>query len=276
MNATVVLATRDDVEAALHSADLAPPSRPRDIAPGPTAELRDTMARFSSGAVQRQRRVEVDNAIAALSTSEARSCAARRTLLRLSGDPVDAVAEIAHHVPTEALADVLGVGAESEQLTTDTRLVAEVIGRGKPSSVASDEAAARLLHRFRAHPLGAVPVVSLLYQNYDATAALLAATIVCHHHGGARRGAVARTVRVASRDALVGGRRVRAGTTVKLDLEASGFEFGAGPHRCPGREIAQAIVDGAVGALAERGYRVLPDLVAVDDGRAVALPMEPR
>jgi cytochrome P450 len=62
---------------------------------------------------------------------------------------------------------------------------------------------------------------------------------------------------------------------VLLDLETSGLEFGAGPHRCLGREIAEAIVQGTIDALSRHRYRVLADLVVLEDGRPVALPMEP-
>ena len=233
------------------------------------------MAQFSSGAVHYQRRSEIERAIAALPRSGVRSSASRRVAERLDGSRVDAVTDVAHHVPTEALADVLGAGTAALELTSDVRLIAEVIGRGEPSSRKSDEAAGRLLDRFRTHPLGAVPVVSLLYQNCDATAAFLAATVLSRHEGGARRCAVARTVGVASRDVQVRDRQVRAGTTALLDLETSGLEFGAGPHRCLGREIAEAIVQGTIEALSRHRYRVLADLVVLEDGRPVALPMEP-
>ncbi len=62
-----------------------------------------------------------------------------------------------------------------------------------------------------------------------------------------------------------------------LDLESSGFEFGAGHHECPGRTLAEAIVSGIIKALTKQGYALLADLIEyAQDGRPSALPMEVR
>ena len=198
MTKIIVLSSRIDVELALQTVTLVPPPRPETLQPGPAADLRDAMARFSSGESHQQRREEVIAAADQVSPDKLEAFAFQRTVARAAEDRIDAVADIAYSVPTEALAEALGAGGGSE-LLADTKLMVEVIGRGEPSNAASDRAVSRLLDRFRLHPAGPVPVASLLYQNHDATAALTAATILARHNQKPRRSAVERTVRLASR-----------------------------------------------------------------------------
>lgn len=270
----ITLSSRDDVELALRSATLVPPPRPETLQPGPTADLRDTMARFSSGESHDRRRVDVVAAAERLDTRELESIAFHHTLAVAAGDRIDAVADIANSVPTEALAEALGAGGETE-LLADTKIMVGVIGRGEPSSAASDRAVRRLLDLFRLHPAGSVQVLSLLYQNHDATAALAAATILARSSGESRRSAIERTIRLASVDTPLGESTIAAGTLVTLDLESSRFEFGAGQRQCPGQILAEAIVRGIIEALTAQNYRLLAKLVEyAPDGRPSALPME--
>jgi hypothetical protein len=168
-----------------------------------------------------------------------------------------------------------GSSLDDDAVVADVRTVVGVVGRGEPGGPASDRATTRLLDRFRDHPAGGVAAVSVLYQAHDATAALIAAMVVAGQAGRPRRSAVAGTVRVADGDTTVAGAGVAAGTVVTLDLEASALEFGAGPHRCPGRAVAEGLAAGVVDALGESGYRLRADLVETGpDGRPRTLPME--
>jgi cytochrome P450 len=278
---TVHLAERAEVEAALADPALVPPGAPPSIGAGATADLRAAMARFGAGAAHHERRTAVVAAVEAPDPARLRAAAVARTRPRLTGARIEALADVGHRVPVPTLVEALGAldaddGADADRLTDDVRRVAEVIGRGAPSSAASDRAAARLLDRFAAHPAGAVPVVSVLYQAHDATAALLAATLVSRHGGIPRRSAIAGTLRTAVADTVVGGTPIAAGTVVALDLDASGLERGSGPHRCPGFDLAEALVAGMVDALGERGYELLPDEVVLTGGRPTAVPMRPR
>jgi hypothetical protein len=189
---------------------------------------------------------------------------------------VDAVADLADRVPVEVLAGALGVGRHPVGLVADVRQLAETIGRGAPATAASDAAATRVLAHVEHHPAGPVAAASVLYQAHDAAAALLTTTIVGRHERAPRRSAVVRTLRSAATDTDVAGTPVAAGALVALDLDATGLELGAGPHRCPGREVAEAIVAGVLDALDDRGYALLAGLVVLDEGRPLALPMEPR
>lgn len=72
----------------------------------------------------------------------------------------------------------------------------------------------------------------------------------------------------------ISGLDLKVGDCVVLDLEHSRFEFGLGPHRCPGRDIAERIVNGMIHAAGSAGRRV--DLGAIqshDDGRPRTLPL---
>jgi cytochrome P450 len=274
---TVVLtvASPDDAEAALSCPALVPPPAPPTLRPGPTAALRAAMARFSAGDAHRDRRAAVEAVVSSLDPAAVGRLAAAATGRRLTGEPVDALADVAFRVPTEALASALGARpADLPGLVADTGRMVAVIGRGEPSRPASDAAVSRILARFADHPAGPVPVASLLHQNHDATAALIAATLVARHRGVPRRAAVAATVRVATAPATLGMTTLAAGDRVVVDLESSGLEFGAGPHRCPGRAVAEAIAAAVVDTLSAEGYRLMTDRAELEpDGRPRTLPM---
>ncbi len=278
MNISLHFSSRPDVEAALESAALVPPPPPTGLEAGATMDLRNLMARFSTPELHARRRTDAVHAIDHVDLAEVESVAAHRTEGRLAGGRVEAVADIAYAVPTECLAQVLGVAVgEFPSLMNETRLMVEVIGRGRPSSSSSDQAVARILDRFRSHPAGPVAVASMLYQNHDATAALISSTIHASGMGIPRHQAVVGTVRVAVADATVGDTLVAAGSHVTLDLETAGLEFGAGPHQCPGQVLAEVIVAGVTRAIETSNYQLLADEVVLDDdGRPTALPMTPR
>jgi hypothetical protein len=182
--------------------------------------------------------------------------AAARTRARLTGAPVDALAEIARVVPTEALAACLDAPDAS---VADVDAVVAVIGRGQPASPNADAAAERLVNRF------GVAGTSLLYQNFDATAALIATRLAAAATGRTPAPAVPRTKRVDA-----------DGTEVTLEIGAAGLPFGSGPHRCPGEQLAEAIVTAVLAAIESVGYR--PDLgsLTVDaDSRPTALTLTP-
>jgi cytochrome P450 len=236
------------------------------------------MARFSSGPAHERRRADVLRVIDGLGTDvdvcALRSAASDVTRERLTGAPLDLLADVASRVPVEVLARALGVAPdEVDEVVDDVRAVVRVIGRGEPSGPGSDAAATRLRQRFGLHPVGAA-AVSVLYQAHDATAALIAAMVLSAHDGSPRRPAVTLTVRVAVADTCTAGTLIPTGTVVTLGLE-DGLEFGAGPHACPGRQVAEAIAGGVLDALAESAYRLSDDLVETGpDGRPATLPME--
>jgi cytochrome P450 len=239
MDDTIVLGSTDDVEQVLSAPGFRIPPPPATLRPGAAADLRAGMARFSDGEAHGPRRAAVEAALAGLDTDALRAAAAdvaRR-------HPPAAVSA----VTTEVLARAFGAGDdEVAGLVADVGRMVAVIFRGEPSDPVADEAVARVLDRFAGHPAGAVAVASVLYQAHDATAGLVAAMLAGRERGGDRPSAGVRTRRVATAAADVGGRRVAAGATVVLDLVAADLEFGAGPHRCPGRDVAEAIAAGIV------------------------------
>jgi hypothetical protein len=150
-------------------------------------------------------------------------------------------------------------------VVADVLAIVQVIGPGRPASVESDAAVDRMLTVCGEHPAGPVPVLSMLYQNFDATAALVTTTLL----GRARQlvpvAAVPRTRRIASEDVVVAGQRLERGTELTLEIGSAGLPFGAGRHQCPGQRLAEAIVGGIVGAIDESGFVVDLDSVATDD-----------
>jgi cytochrome P450 len=243
----ITLTGRADVQAGLEEPALVPPPAPAGIGRGAVARLRAAMARFSGPEDHAGRRAAVMSVIEGFDLDQLRQAAAART----AGWSDD---EAGRHVPVAVLASALGVeDGDLDAVVDDVGRVAEVIGRGEDVTAAADDAAERLLARFADHPDGgAVAVVSVLYQSYDATAALLAETQRSRATGEPRRSAITRTVRTAVGDTEVAGVAIPEGTTVVLGLASADLEFGAGPHACPGQEVAQALVDGILDGLEVR------------------------
>lgn len=275
MSRTIRVDSSSGVAAALESPTLVPPPPPQSLNPGATADLRAAMARFSHGDIHRNRRQAVVSLIEGFNLSQIEALASDVTGARLSGEEIEAVSALAAVVPTEVLAGSLGVPADqTKALIRDVERIVSVIGRGEPSSGASDTAAERIMTRFADHQAGPVPVVSLLYQNYDATAALTAVGIHAHYSRVSRHSAISSTIRFAIADTEIAGRSIPDGTTVELDLERTGFEFGSGAHRCPGEDLAQAIVRGIIKSLDDARYVLDQSGVETNSqGRPRTLPM---
>jgi cytochrome P450 len=266
MQSLITLSTRKAVDAALRDPRLEPPPPPPSIGHGATAMLRASMARFSSGDDHIRRRVEIERALDGLEPKVVMATAFEiASRLFVVESEVDAVTDLGCGVPTETMLTMLGVGGDRSVLAGDVRAVAEVIGRGAVASDSSDAAVERLLDACADIGCDPVAVVSALYQTYDATAALVIETILARHRQSVRKPAVTQTRRVASADTAIGGVSISSGTDVLLDLAESGFEFGAGRHCCPGRAIAEAIVDGIIAAMDFAGI-VVHDIPAVVDG----------
>lgn len=254
-----------------------PPPRPSTLTPGATADVRDAMARFSGPELHGDRRLRVEAAIDGIDSTELRRAARSRSVARLNGEVIDAMSELARVVPTEVLASALGIADEDlASVRSDLGIVVAVIGRGALSTPAADHATERLLGHFRAYRLGAVAAVSLLCQNHDASAALTAVTLLAHTNGEPRRSALDKTARVANRSLSIGSLDLEPQTLVTVSLDMPEVEFGAGPHRCPGQAIAEAIVAGIVEAIDASGYRLDIDGVAYGSNRrAETLPLRP-
>ncbi len=266
----IVITDPNEVAEALNSPDLAPPACPANLGQGATAHLRDAMARFSSGEDHRQRRLAIDQAIASLDgfAFEQQSFDRASSFLdraRSSGRDEASQVKVAQIIPTETLASALGItDSDLNEVRSNTGLLAAAIGRAGPASKESDQAATRLLDRFASHPGGAVANVSLLYQNHDATTALITAFLEGHRAGSPRHSALRRTVRVVGAETTlditpsqegspnqVGPALtvLATGTVLSLSLEDLNLEFGAGAHQCPGEAVAKHIAAGIVRAL---------------------------
>ena len=85
MMSTVTFRSCPAVEAALLSTALVPPLRPATLTPGPTAALRDAMARFAQGENHAARRAQVVDLIDSLDPDEITRQATATTAARLHG-----------------------------------------------------------------------------------------------------------------------------------------------------------------------------------------------
>ena len=209
------------------------------------------MARFSSGENHTTRRRAVESAIDRIDLDRLAQLAAEETAAAVANGPVGND-ELAATVPTRAVATALGAErSELSAISTAVEAVASAIGRGQPVDRTADRHCAWLIERFANHPDGAVAAVSVLYQNRDATAALLLASFerVAGSGDASRQPAVSGTVRQATADLVIGSLRLAEGDLVRLKFTAA-QEFGAGAHRCPGELMARRLVEAIVAAAA--------------------------
>ncbi len=261
----------DEVRAALEHADLVP-HPPHVDDDGATMRLRSAMARFTGGAAHAARRAAVVELIDRLDVDDLSEAARAATTARLGGARLDA-AELARHVPTEAVAVALGIVVD-DRLVDDVHAMVAVIGRGAAPSKRADAATERLLARADAAGLEPVAAMSVLYQNTDATAALLLARLAAIVQAAERAPAVPRTRRVARCDVQIGGHRILADTEVTIEIGAAGLPFGAGRHACPGQTVATRLVDCVADTITDAGYVPEPSSVELDaDGRPVAMSL---
>jgi cytochrome P450 len=241
MDDTIAFGSTAEVERVLLDPAFRTPPAPDTLRTGAAADLRAAMARFRDGDAHAAARAAVEAALAGLDPDALRAAAAEAARQRPDAG--------ASAVTTEVLARAFGAGdGELAGLVADVGRMVAVIFRGERPTPDDDAAVGRVLDRFAAPPAGPVAVASVLYQAHDATAGLAAAMAAGRARGEPRPSAGVRTRRVAAADADVAGTLVPAGATVVLDLAAADLEFGAGPHRCPGRAVAEAIAAGIVSA----------------------------
>jgi hypothetical protein len=251
-----------DVQAALAAPQLIPPPVADGAAPvGTTVWLRSAVARFSPGETHARRRAMVEADLARLDPAALRRTAA--------GAPADAEPGL---TAVHALAEALGL-AEPAAVA---QAVAEVAGTYfGGEDAAADAAVAWLLPRVAPAESGpelAANRIGLLVQAFDATAGLVGNARRCPaEHGDPltetlRHDPPVRTVRrTATSDVRIGGVTIAQGDLVVLDIAAANRDpdvfadpdtfdpdrsgppsltFGAGPHRCPGRDHALALAAG--------------------------------
>jgi len=247
MTSPIVLTERNAVEAVLRDDVHFVPHGSDDPSSGSTIGLRAEMARFSSASHHAARRTAVVAAIERLDVERAEAIARASTQHAVARGEHDD--EIAATVPTLTIIELLGWRADREVVLDDVASIVRVIGRGEPATPESDASTDRLTSYAADHPAGAVAVLSILYQNFDATAAAVLAATTAHRRGTPAEPAVARTRRTVSVATVVDGLAVEPDSHVLLEIGAAGFPYGVGPHECPGRMLAERIVAGIVGVV---------------------------
>jgi cytochrome P450 len=262
------LSGRDNVLAALTSPDLAvTPPAPPGAAPLTVAWLRAGVARFSHGPEHAARRGYARAVIDRIDPADVRTTARRvaaQELAGVRGSEVDPVAVVSHRVPVRALAERLGL---ANVAIDDVAAIARVYltGGDNPAEIAvADAAVARLATAIGAGSDDAgAALVGVLVQSYQATATLITnACATLSASGGQPEQVVAATLmddpparltrRQATVDTRIGDVHIGAGQTVTVAIGEAGVPFGAGPHACPGSELARAIAEGALEALMRR------------------------
>jgi cytochrome P450 len=244
---------------------------------GPTVGirwLRRSVARFADGPDHDRRRRQVTNLLAAVEIDGLRRLAAAHTRTVLdaaAGHPVDLMARVARVVPVDVLATATGMpSVPAGSVAAIARAYQPDTGAEEPA----DEAVAQLVDAFGGMPTEATAArIALLVQACDATAGLVGNATLAMLRGDADRPVetvVAETLRKNPPVRMTRRLAPDTGTTVAVDLAASGLPFGAGPHRCPGRDHATAIVVGILEAV--RGCRLVDPHVDYEPSAALRVP----
>jgi hypothetical protein len=249
MTQTHVITGRPEIEQALGDQSLIPHAHPHDSSSA-TMRLRAAMARFSGPNEHPMRRIAVEHAIQSLDIAAVVAAASTATRILVDDEPsAQTVQAVIRSVPTVSVSAALGAATAASRIVDDVETIVSVIGRGEPSTSSSDEATHRLLDRFAGHPDGAVAAVSVLYQNFDATSALIRKLLEARTTRRTAAPAVAATRRVTTTAVWIDGVTITAGSELTLMIGAAGLPFGAGPHACPGRVLATALAEGIVDEL---------------------------
>jgi cytochrome P450 len=256
---------RHQVSAALADPAFTIPPVPDGGPVGGIRWLRRNVARFADGAVHQRRRQLVTAMLDELAPAELRTLAEERTRAVFDDGPVDVMARVARVVPVEVLAAALDLPVP----VADVAVVAKAYQPGGEERHA-DQAVARLVEVLG----GAADEVTaarigLLVQTCDATAGLIGNAVLTMLRADRRADEiVAGTLRWDP--PVRATRRLAAGTVVTIDLEASGFPFGSGHHRCPGREHAVAIAEGVIEAV--RGCRLVEPYLEYEPSPVLRIP----
>jgi len=190
------------------------------------AWLRATVARFSSGTDHERRRALV--------------------VALLDAIPLESVRASSCQHPEEILGRAIGAGEPVIDLVRD---VAQAYQPGTGDESRADVAVDRLVAVFGGvfdEPTAAR--IGLLVQACEATAILIERARHCPvHEVLSENPPVLATKRQALAATAVSDVTIEAGEVVQVCL-ADGLAFGAGPHCCPGRAHALALVDAALAA----------------------------
>ncbi len=254
---------------------------------GTSAWLRSAVCRFSEGASHARRRAVAADGVAHLDPDLLQRSAAELTSSILEdsgGAPVD-VASVASRVPVTVLARALGAGDPGAvAAAVPAASVGYLTGGERPDG--TDAAVARLVELFGPDDGEVVANrIALLLQAYDATAALIAATLraaagLPDPAAWPAAALVAETLRhdppvramrrVTVEDVELAGFALPAGTAVTLDIAAANRDpavftdpgrfdpgrvepahltFGAGRRPCPGSAQALHLAAGVVEAV---------------------------
>lgn len=217
------------------------------------AHLREAMARFSHGEDHTRRRQDVELAISRIDSAVLAAAAIGHAERHALAAPNSGITswEMASRIGVEALVTAMALDVPESQLwavVDKVELVVRAIGRGEETGPAGDRACEELLAMFDEQPIDAVAGVSVLYQVFDAIVALAKSVFAAEQTGAGRASALAGTVRVAVVDAEIAGRPIAAGDQLNLAFTTAAEEFGAGPHRCPGADLAWVLVDALRGS----------------------------
>ena len=278
----------------------------------PAATVQSRMARFTDGPAHARRREVATSALDRLDPGSLERHALDLTTTRLVDvDEIDVMAALARAVPIAALAAALGL----EPTTAAGAAVDLALAIAPPRGASRGDAESPIRRICAA--AGAAPALSdadintaaLLFQAVDATAGLIGNSVVTASRLGVPAGAAAVdfvrevsrfdpavhfTTRRAAAELEVGGMRIPAGSTILVDLAASGrdparwtdpdvlrpsrdapsFAFGDGIHRCPGRDEALALAAGVFAAIFDRGGRQAPGDVAYEPRFNLRIPAQ--
>jgi cytochrome P450 len=235
-----IVSKDDEVEAVLESADLQvrPPSQqvPPAMEGSALGDVYARLVRMNEGRRHSALRPRVEQVIANWDmysvAALARDAAKRMPASEVA--PYVVARMIAFESPEEALPWIRDFAGAIAGDASD-----EAIARG----VAATPNLLELLPKDD-DPDEVANLLGFLFQTYAATGALIGNWM----HGYSAP-PVVMTRRWAARDLEICGVRLKKGDAVVVLLTSHRFHFGAGRHRCPGQQIAEAIAEATVATL---------------------------
>ncbi len=232
-----VVSADHEVEAVLSCAalEVRPPGQrvPEPMQGTLLGEIFERLVRWNEGERHAELRRLVEDKLAGWQQTE---------IQRIARDAAGRLPE--HEIAAYTIASLVGIRDPERSLSWIRDFAQAVAAGADAAAIERGAVAAESLVRVLP-PVGDADeranLLGFLFQSYAATARLIENALT-----GRTDAPVLMTRRYAAEDVDICGKSVGKGDAVFVLLTSPRFHFGAGPHACPGRDIAETIANAAI------------------------------